>query len=323
MNDYFRIFLNDYARTISILNRSDYIEFSIFSFLSSPLWFFAWRLLNGYVHIPFLPDPVLYDLQVRSEIRFQVKRFIDQTLGALSRIETSFSALHSQKPNSSLRQLLETALDAVDRHQQKLSQAIQASRDKSSFFTRLTRQMHEPQTLESHARGERMRSQIYALNETVLGVQIDITSLESDLHLLRKVFGYKPDLEISSQDKSLGVSAALRSQTHPDLDMVYGTNITHIRSEIANLCKARNNQNVTSSFVYLICNVWNHLRMMSGFEDDLLVGVQRRWVSQRRQAIRRYKKKSGNHPRHIGTQVKSFVDYDMLWIPSPKHRHLE
>lgn len=86
MNHAFGAYVEAYAITIT---RSNYMDLSPSSLLIFPTWSHTIRFINQYVLIPFLPEPRLYSLQVKSEIRFQMKQLIDESTVALNRIDIS------------------------------------------------------------------------------------------------------------------------------------------------------------------------------------------------------------------------------------------
>ncbi|KAF6233315.1 hypothetical protein HO173_008439 [Letharia columbiana] len=86
MNHAFGAYVEAYAITIT---RSNYMDLSPSSLLIFPTWSHTIRFINQYVLIPFLPEPRLYSLQVKSEIRFQMKQLIDESTVALNRINIS------------------------------------------------------------------------------------------------------------------------------------------------------------------------------------------------------------------------------------------
>ena len=344
MNHEFRTFVNAYARVIS---RTDYMELSFSRVLIWPLWEHTLRFINDYSLIPWLPHPKLYSLQVKSEIRFQSKQFIDKSLAAMDRIEANFAMMQQLHDSHSLHQLLETANDAISKHQQKLSQTIDGLKDVNLFrqlFSQMFSDRKERQVLNEHyARGDRMRNRIQALMETILIYGIDSARLKAELYHLRTSFTHVASFELSSHgliaipatlqaqirlrpfswlrpswgeaynsgSRSLEHITTASNQYQYNLDMIDENNVISLRSAIAELCRESKNQNIHSGSLYTICKIWIYAMTMSELDDDLLAGIQRSWILERLKAIRRYEKENGADYEHVANVVAK-VYWDFL-----------
>jgi hypothetical protein len=352
MNHEFRTFVNAYTRAIS---RSDYVEFSISSTLIWPMWDHTLRFLNHYALIPWLPDPKLYSLQVKSEIRFQARRFTDESLAALDRIEVSFSTMQAAHGSGPLFQRLEAASEAIDLYQSKLNQTIDVFKDVSllqQILSHIYFERKELRTLNEHyARGNRMRSRIRALMEIIPMYEIDSAKLKTELYHLRTSFNYVASFEISSQGL-IAVPATLQAQIRLppfswlrsswgeghksrrsgldnittasnihqyNLDMVGDIDISSLRSAIAQLCRERTNHNMISGSLYMICNIWNYAMIISELDSDLLGGVQRSWVLERLEAIRRYEKEIGAEYEYMARLAASVYQDFLRATPVPEY----
>ena len=352
MNHKFRAFVNAYARAVS---RSDFMELSISSTLIWPIWSHTLRFINHYALLPWLPDPKLYSLQVKSEIRFHAKRFIDESLAALERVEVSFSMMQQLYDSGALTQILEAAIDAINLHQQRLNQTMNGFKD-DSFFHQIFSPIFSPRKelpkLDEHyARGDRMRSRIYALMEIIPTYEIDSARLRTELYHLRTSFNYVASFEISSQGQ-IAIPATLQAQIrlspfswlrpswgeghksgssgrddtatasniyHYNLDIVGETDISSLRSAIAQLCRERVNHNMISGSLYMICNIWNYATTISELDNDMLEGVQRSWVLERLEAIRRYEKEIGAEYEYVARLAAKVYQDSLRTTPVPEY----
>ena len=118
MNHAFRIAIKGYARTIT---RSKYIDLSTSSMITLPIWSFALRLINQFHLIPLLPEPRLFSLQAKSEIRFRMKQFVDESTKALQRINASSLSFRGYQNSTPL---FEVAIDSIKHFQHKVNQIV-------------------------------------------------------------------------------------------------------------------------------------------------------------------------------------------------------
>ena len=89
------------------------------------------RFFNRLAMISWLPTPGLYGLQVRSEIRFQAKQFVEASLAALDRVEVNYAMMRSSYNLRTLAHSLEAANRAIDRQQQQLKETMYRSQGNS------------------------------------------------------------------------------------------------------------------------------------------------------------------------------------------------
>ena len=347
MNHHFRAFVNAYGRAIS---RSDLMELSISSIVIWPMWEHFLRFINQYALIPWLPDPKLYSLQVRSEIRFQAKRFTEESLAALGRIDASYSAMQQLHDSGSLIQRLWAATDTINLHQHKLNQTIADFKKNDSFLQHyLSHLLTKPkpiQALEIHyLRSERVRQRINALMSIVPIYENDSARLKTELHYLRTTFNYAPTFDISPQGL-IAVSATLQAHIRLptfsswlkkqsggfdnnttttsniyryNLDEVGNFDISSLRSAIARLCRERGNYSMVSGSLYMICNIWVYAMTISELDDDLLGGVQRSWVLARLEAVRQYRKGVGDDNHHLSRLMISVYQDLKRATPVPEY----
>lgn len=348
MNHVFRAFVEAYAVAIT---RSDYMDLSTSSLLIFPTWSHTLRFINQYVLIPFLPEPKLYSLQVKSEIRFRVKQFIDESTAALDRIDASSPSIRYLHNSTSLTQLLEAASDAIDTYQQKLHQTMDTLKAHSVFGFLFFKPKEISILDQYHALGNRVRSRIRAVKETAEAYEADSRRLMRQLHYLRKSFNYIPSFEFSPTGL-VAVPASLLAQVQSppffwrrqssnaghdsgssginnitphanvyyyDLDMINDINILTLRSAIVQLCRERKNHNIISGSLYMICNIWTHAITMSEFDNDVLSSVQRSWVLERLKAVRRYEKEIGTDFESVVNLVVGVYQDYQRGTPVPEH----
>ena len=318
MNHALRTFAEAYAVTITT---SDYQDVTISSVLVCPGVHFL-RFINHYTLIPWLPEPKLYSLQIKAEIRYQKRRFIDEVTAALDRINASSPTARYFHNPSSRTQLLEAAMKTVAMHQQMIMQKI----DKSAPIP--WRWIYKPDHIltlqEHHALSERIRRRILVVQETIEVYEAYYRRLRNQLQQLRQglfdipPFEFSPTGEVavpepllahvqrshlfsrqksSSADYQSDGSGINNVSPHPyvffyNLDWIDETRISTLRSELAPLCQDRTNAKIVSGNLYTVCLIYNLAATMSELDDDTLTSVQRSWVVERREAIRRYERQT-------------------------------
>lgn len=307
------------------------------------------RFINQYTLIPWLPEPKLYSLQVKAEMRFQKRQFIDEITAALDRIDASSPATRYSHNSISRTQLLEAAMKTVANHQQMIMQKI----DKSAPIP--WRWIYKPEhilTLQEHyALSERIRRRILVVQETTEIYEAHCRRLRSHLQQLRQGFFDIPPFEFSPTG-SLAVPAPLLAHVqrshillrrksssaddesegsdindvalHPynfsyNLDWIDETRISTLRSELAQLCQERTNVKIVSGNLYTICLIYNLAATMSELDNDALTGFPRSWVVERREAIRRYERQTETDRESI---VNLVLDTDQAYpdgTPVPEY----
>ena len=321
------------------ITTSDYQDVTISSVLVFP-GVHLLRFINQYTLIPWLPEPKLYSLQVKAEIRFLKRRFIDEITAALDRIDTISPTTRYFHNSTSRTQLLEAAMKAVTSHQQMIMQKI----DKSAPIP--WRWIYKPDhivTLQEHrALGERIRRRILVVQETTEIYEAYCRRLRSHLQQLLQDFGNIPPFEFSpmgslavptpllshvqrshllsrrkrsSADDESDGSGIIDVNPHPyhfsyNLDWIDETRISTLRSELAQLCLERTNVEIVSGNLYTICLIYNLAATMSELDDDTLNSVQRSWVVERREAIRRYERQTETDRESI---VNLIMDTDQAY----------
>ena len=311
MNHAFRTFVEAYAIMIT---RSSYVDLSTSSLQIFPIWSHTLRLINQFTLIPFLPKPRLFSLQVKSEIRFQMKHFIDESTIALQSIDESCPSLWCSQ-NSTPR-IFEEAIDSIDEYQQKLHQTIH---NRTASTSEPQRRSEQYQAL--YALIERAHYCILSVKGTAEIYTPHLRKVKAQLQHLRQSFTYTPSFEFSptgliavptslleqiqdpsflwrmqslSVDQDSGTGGTPHSHIyHYDLDRIDDTRISTLRSAIAQLCRNRKNSNMVSGSLYMICNIWAQAVMMSELDYDTLGGQQKSWVVKRTEVIDRYKRRTG------------------------------
>ena len=343
MNHKFRIFVDAYIRAIGNSNHMEELSFS--STLIWPFWSHTLRFINHYALISWFPEPKLYSLQIKSEIRFQAKRFVIDSAAALDRIEVSFSSIQNLHKSSSFSRLLGEAMDAIEVHQQKLNQTIKRFED-DSYYQRVFSLSKRKEILslnEHYSRGDRMRDCIAAWMEIIPMYENDSARLRSELRHFHASFDYLASFEISSQD-SIAIPTILKRQIplascswlrssevkghncgsttsihHYHLDMFDEADVLNLRSAIIQLCKERTNHNFISGSLYMICNIWHYAMTMSELDDDVLKSVQRSWVRERLEAIRRFEREVGADYEYLARfAVRVYQDF-LHGTPVPEY----
>ena len=310
LNHEFRNFLESFIRAVS---KGPYEDISIIKTILIPLWEHVSRLVNHYLLSTHFPKPVLYSVQVKSEIQFHLRLFVRNSLAALDRIEASFSTVESLLDEHSLYWSLDKLLEKLKVQQENVKRTISdlksTSLSESLVLLGSNRRKEKIQTYEEHyARGERIRGSIFTLWETIHDFRKDNNRLRAEIRDFR--IGYKSDAlyDISSQGLVAlppKVQAAIPKAPwvtpdngsnelfRYDLHEVDDAEISDLRNTIAQLCQEHGNYNLVSGSLYMVCRVWNYAKAMSAFDDALLDGVQRSWVLARIHAIRRFEKEIG------------------------------
>ena len=329
MNQIFRDFVTAYARAIGESNST---ELSIASTFVWPLDH-TLRFINRYALCSWLPDSRLYSLQIKSELRYQARRFIDESLAALDRIETTQDNMQGTTSLDSLSQPFDLATNAIWVYQRGLTEQIQ--RLKNASFWTIFYQPKGVRALEEHyALSSRMRDSIASLVETNLLYRANQAKLRTKLNHLRAGFRYIAAFDFSPQGR-IALPRVLdhRSSwlqpvegespsTHDyNMDMALERNISTIRLEIAQSCEGPTNTHIISGSLFMICNMWHYAAMMSGLEDDLLKGVQRSWLLQRKKARHQYKKEIRADDEYVARRAAKVYDDFVRGTSVPKYIH--
>ena len=241
------------------------------------------RFYNSLLEIWWLPQPKLYRLQVKAEICFRIKRFIEESIAALDRIDKKFppSRLFQSSTSQTLGGVI-TTIDAYQRdHEAKIVEIpwwrrIQKPKDIETFkdTLALAKRIHKL-TLEAKelaetndAYSKRLRNQLQNFRENLRnGLSIELSS-RSVLNIL---------------DPSLD-----------DLDSIDGMRISTLRLKIAQICQDPHHSNNVPRELHMICFIYALGTTFSQIDDDVLRSVQRSWLMERKEAINRYELMTGS-----------------------------
>ncbi|KAL8997906.1 MAG: hypothetical protein Q9188_006208 [Gyalolechia gomerana] len=336
MNYQFRAFVNTYA---NIMSRSDY-ENAHFGWMIAFPW--AWFLssVNRHVQTTWLPAPKLYRFQAKREIRYQAKRFLDSSLAALDRVDISFTRIQRAYSLSSVSTHFTPAVKAMETYQQQLNETIAMARSPSSWREYLlsfsyskTRKLQELHEL--HACTERMRGRMNTLGRILDEYSSDSLRLRGTLGQFRTSFNVAIRLPwVAETQGMIALPAILQAQVgNPrfswletdgvqgpndgdgnanvseryqyDLRRVGDTNTSTLRAGIMHLCLERTNHHMVDGGLYMICNIWQYARILSALDDTLLGGVQRSWVRERADAVRRFQREAHADHEYVASRASS------------------
>lgn len=301
------------------------------------------RFLNHFWLSPWLPEPRLYTWQVESELRYQTRRFTDESFKSLDRIDEA----------SPLRKLLipfntrlDPAIVIIEKHRQRVKDFLQTN--KPTWFTRSLIPEQERINTRNHFTSlDRPYTGILAIRETLQLHENNWRRLRSRLESFRESFN-RPNIQFSPTG-IIAVPAALKNliESSPfewleeaegkgnksrrseikahahvyyyDLDRHDWSRPIQLRKEIADLCRNPKNMEITSGTLYMICAIWAHATTISELDKDALGSVQRSWVVERREAARRYERKASLDDESLIKLMKStYMDY-IHGTPVPEH----
>ena len=339
LNHVFRGWVDSHAR---ILATPDAVPFSLISFLFNP-YLHGLRMWNHQFLIPFLPQPRVYDIQVKAEIKYQRQKFLHESEKALRKIDSGLLSNQDSGVSTNLTQQLGAAIMGIKACQGDLSHSI-AARQSEIPFERLRRLFSHESPQVKKLRGpsavmDRVLPRLQSLNETVAGYDFNFKSLRMGLDQLRRSFEYTPDFEFSSAGH-ISIPPTLSVELKPppffvlkrriggeeagasgksklggsyddwayDLSKVNDTEVATRRAAIADFCKESGDWIMSSGFLYTVCGIWSQARLISKLDDDLLGGVPRSWVQAREQALDRYWRKNGGDIASIVDDVVSQHD---------------
>ena len=316
MTNTFRTFVEAYAMTITL---SDYEDLNHPSTLLFP-GFHLMRIINQYSLLSWLPEPKLYSVQVRAEIQFQKAKLIYELKAALDRVDASLPPTQLSQHSSSQIQCLDTAIDKITIHQQRIREMIDGS---DPSFWRWIRKTEATVELERYYRlGKSVRGLLFALKRTVNKYEISSRILRHDRQYFRQILERKPfsarsslavprPLLAQAQNASLlscGQSSRIdedgdsRNVTHVtsrsraslhDLDSIDDTRLSTLRSKIAQVCKARKHITMGSDDLFSICVIYNVGVAESALNDDPLSDSPTSWALVRQRELRRWEQRLG------------------------------
>ena len=161
-----------------------------------------------------MPEPKLYSLQVKAELRFQLIRYIKNSNAAIDRIASSSAQLTIFDNH-----LVDNAADAINLYQQTLERAMEeASAQQPSWWPFSTPTEHLKMN-RRYSLSVQMRTRIYELNETFRAHQTQTARMKYELSQVSTVFN--DDTSFGSPD-SLKVPSA-NSQARSPSDFALET----------------------------------------------------------------------------------------------------
>ena len=300
VNHVFRGWVDSYAKIVAT---SDTAPFSLGSFLLFP-WIPGLRMWNHLFLIPLLPQPRVYDIQVKAEIAFQRQSFLDHSEEALGNIDFTLLPIQNSGVVTSLTQQLGAAIMGIEAYQRDLNQRIDALRNNIYWHLFSHESQHIKELRRYSALNDRILIRLRSLDALVARYESDFKSLRMGLHQLRRSFQYMPDFEFSPAGLiSIPSNLSLELKPPPffvltrrggreeasgrskfklggscddwayDLGRVNDTEVMAQRAAIAEFCKESDNYVMRSGFLYTVCNIWSQARLLSEIDDDLLGGM--------------------------------------------------
>lgn len=241
------------------------------------------RFINSHFEIWWLPQPKLYRLQVKAEICFRIKRFIEESIAALDRIDKEFPA--SRRFHSSMSQTLGGVIHAINAHQ----------RDHEVKIAEIPwwRRIQKPKDIEALKDTLALAKRIHKimLEAKELAETNDAYSrrLRNQLQNFRKNLGNSLSIELSSRSVLDILDPSLN-----DLDLIDGARISILRSKIAQMCQNPHHSNNVPRELHIVCFIHALGTTFSQIDDDVLRSVQRSWLMERKEAIHRYEFMTGS-----------------------------
>ena len=346
INHVFRGWVDTYAKIVA---GPDAVQFSLVLTLFFP-FIHGLRMFNHLFLVPFLPQPRVYNIQVKAEVQYQRQNFLDQSEEALGNIDIALLSMQNSGVSASLTGRLNAAAMGVEAYHRNLSQSMDALRKNTRFEGLWGFFLDESQQLKelrrSSALTERVLARLRSLDAIVARCELDSKSLRVGLHQLRRRFKYTPDFEFSPAGL-ISMPPKLSGELKPspffllkrsggrgdesgngkskfvgsyddwayDLSKVNDTEVMAQRAAIAEWCKNGDNYVMRSGFLYTVCNIWSQARLLSRLDDDLLSGVQRSWVVAREEAVYRYRSENGLDIASVVDDLRS--EYDSLERGNP------
>ena len=271
VNDAFRAFVEAYSTAIT----SKHQELTYASVIVYP-WYYMLNFLNLHWEIRWLPQPKLYSLQVKAEIRFRLNRFIEQSIAALDRID--------KESPSSTSPTLGRAINTITAHQRDLDVKIA----ETSWRQWIQKPKDIKVLRDTLAVIKRIHKVIHAAKKTAEMYEAYQGRLRSQLQDSRKSFGNSFPIELSSES----VLALL--DPHADLDSIGGARILTLRSKIAQVCQGPHHGNIVPRPLRMLCFIQALRETFSQVDSDALGSIQRSWFMERQEAIHRYELSGGS-----------------------------
>lgn len=264
-----------YAKSIS----GNHVEFSLPLAIFWPVGAHTVRFFNYYSHSrnSWIPEPRPFDIQIKSELRYRAKRFLDQSSSSLEKILIELDEVHQVPGLASLTSMLDEIDEAVG--------AAKRDSDTSNVWKRLGFQGAG----KEHALLGRIQIRVEMMRQAVPRRMMDLGQLRQKLAVMSADFDQYP-LSFSHQG-SITLPPALQerlrlgnfpwlrpdwprakpsslkynSQTEDsslvkyqyDLEIIDKTSIKDLRADIANVCWELGGEVIVTGALHQICTLWN------------------------------------------------------------------
>ena len=339
-----RAFVESYAMIATSSHFEDLTLTSTFLFPGLHLM----RLISQQSSWLWLPEPKHYTFQVMTEIQFRKEQLRYELKAALDRIDADFPATQLFQNAGSQSRCIEAAIDEVTVHQYMVREMIENPNFSLWPWIRGSEETTELQ--KYHELGERVRSRLLIVRETMDAYEVQCSGLRSNLDFFRQILEgihlVRPSTRSSSavpdpllahlrktpllshgQSSRINVdgdSSEVTPTNSPfrvflyDPDSIDDTRLSSLRSEVAQLCKTGTDIIMGSHDLFLICVIYDLVATMSALDDDSLDGPQASWIVERSEAIIRWEEERGLDLYNVLNQfVKAYRDYKH-GIPLPE-----
>lgn len=287
-------------------------------------WWHCLSMFQRYTGSRLLPASKVHRSFVTSEIRFQMKRLIDESVASLDRINDSFLAIQQGPNSTSSSAFLGSAVTAVKLHQHRLKETLRLTgglHTSSWFGPFLTSTGTKYRKLcEDYERSKRMRTRLEEIQYVITTSKLDQEILQDDLQFLRTTFMRIADVDLAAEGviklarafrehlrqqdwgvepnkKVPAANGSVRFQL--DQDRANQKDLSNIQSALILVC----NDRTAGGAIHMICAIQRYASAFSKFDDGLIYGTQRNWLVERAQAQRRYEQEIRATYEHIAEVV--------------------
>ena len=271
INNAFRALVEAYSTAIT----SKHQELTYVSVIVLP-WLYMFEFMNNFFETSWLPQPKLYSLQVKAEIRFRLSQFIEESIAALDRIDKKSPT--SRRFHSLTSQTLGGAINTITAHQRDLEVKIA----ETPWRQRIQNPKHIKALRDTLALLKRVHKLIFRVKVDAETNETYSKRLRSQLQSFRESLKNSLSIEISS--------SAVLAFLDPldDLDSIGEARIVTLRSRIAQVCQDSHHGNSVPRPLQTVCFLQAMGATFSHVDDDALASIQRSWVMERKEAIHRY-----------------------------------
>ncbi|KAL8864703.1 MAG: hypothetical protein Q9174_007252, partial [Haloplaca sp. 1 TL-2023] len=303
MNHLFRTLVNGYTRAIS---RVPSHKISPWSFILSPPVYHNFRFLNQFAMIEYLPKPVYYGPQIKAELLYQTRIFVEGALASLERIQSQAEKLEEVDRILDAVAAGSTAVDNV-RARLKGRQTTLWERLWVLLGFKVPKvRIVDEQTILA----EQVRTHLYAINQSLPSTSITgAVHLLTGLDLVRDGLRNEHMFEISLS-RTIAVPRPLQdtlrlahfrwirsswARAHNiteriydyDLGMIHENELPRVRKQVMELCKQPLYQFTVSGTSHTICTLWRWYKAFSGLKRGAVSEAHFSWTQVRNEAITR------------------------------------